>query len=216
MFASRSRHSPLISRLAGWPRRTLAVACLLLAVASLLLGRTGRADRAASSAPAATLATVLVAARPLAAGTVLDAADLRALAWPESLAPATVLADAHAAIGRTVGAAMARGEPLTASRLLDTSISAALSRNQVAVTVNLQQQSRASILSAGALVDLYAAGAAGRPLVSAARVLAVLAPSAAAQDGPLSVVLAVSRAEVGRLAGQPIETILATLRPAHD
>ena len=95
------------------------------------------------------------------------------------------------ALGHTVGAAMTRGEPLTAARLLDTGISAALAPGQVALTIGLAAGNQAAILQAGALIDLYATALmpalhrgpsaarrpGGRRLGTSVRVLAVAPPA---------------------------------------
>jgi Flp pilus assembly protein CpaB len=239
MTFTRGRPRPLLSVLAGWPRRLLAGACLLAAVLTQLVSW-GQPDPQ-DVRPAT--ASVLVAARPLGPGQVLRDSDIRAEAWPLDLAPVSALPDARSAVGHRVGSAMARGEPLTTSRLLDTSIAAALSPTQVAVTLTLREPANASVLRAGASIDLYAAAdsvladgqaaissgvgsgrdarASPEPLISGARVLATAsatvadssAPSPA--DVPLTVVVAVNGSVVGRLAGQPFDTLIATLRPAQ-
>ena len=65
-------------------------------------------------APEATVA-VTVAARPIAAGAKISAADLRTAQWPSSVAVPGVLPLSTAA-GRTATAAIAAGEPVTQSR----------------------------------------------------------------------------------------------------
>jgi pilus assembly protein CpaB len=242
MSFERARRSPLLSTLAGWPRRVLAALCLLAAGATFFLAPAAGRARPALDADAV---PVVVAARALAAGRVLAADDLRLTQWPRAIAPTNRLADPNAAVGRAVGAAMARGEPFTTSRLLDTAIAAALGPSEVAVTVTLRESAAASIIQPGALIDLYGTEASSvladggsisttrpdassraspSPLISAARVLAVLptesagAPpsSADGSTGPAPVVvLAVNHAVVGRLAGQSVDTMLATLRPAQ-
>ena len=130
---------------------------------------------------------------------MLAASDLVTVGWPDELLPSGAVTRAADALGHTVAAAMTRGEPVTAARLLDTGISAALHPGQVALTIGLASGEQAAILQAGALVDLYAAGSdsalvagspppsgTGRLLGSNLRVLAVLPtqaePAAAAAD----------------------------------
>jgi Flp pilus assembly protein CpaB len=72
-----------------WPRRLIALACLLLAGLSAL-----HADRPSARADTPT-AEVVIAARDLLAGTVVGADDERSAAWPASLRPATALAQIH-------------------------------------------------------------------------------------------------------------------------
>jgi len=216
-----SRFARHLSILAGWPRRVAALLCLALALLSALI----------SHAPAASghTASVVVTAKPLRPGTVLRATDLAAARWPDALVPAAAVLRFSAALGHTVGAAMTRGEPLTAARLLDTGISAALDPGQVALTISLAGGSQAAILQAGALVDLYAAGAdsalvdgqplpggtASRRLGTSVRILAVLpAAGAGALDGDgSSLVIAADRSTAARLADRPAGHFLASLVP---
>jgi hypothetical protein len=172
---------------------------------------------------------VVVTAKPLRPGTVLAATDLAAALWPDAIVPAAAVLRLSDALGHTVGSAMTRGEPLTAARLLDTGISAALAAGQVAVTIGLAGVNQAAILQAGALIDLYAAGPGavlieGSPLPSSGtglrlgtslRVLAVLPPAndpASAGGGP-SLVIAADRATAARLADRPAGQFLASLVP---
>jgi len=215
---SRHRLTGSLSALAGWPRRVAALLCLTLALLSALSSHTAPAPARRSP--------VLVAAKPVPPGAVLAAGDLTAVLWPDEIVPVTALRRVSDALGHTVGAAMARGEPLTASRLLDTGIAAALTPGQVALTVGLASGNQAAILQAGALIDLYAAdaGAAlieGSPLPAASghrlgvslRVLAVLPPSnAQTGDGP-SLVIAADRATAARLADSQAGRFLASLVP---
>ena len=168
-----------------------------------------------------------MAVRALRPGTVLAAADLGAVRWPDGLVPGSAVRDLSHAVGRTVAAAMTRGEPLTTARLLDTGISAALQPGQVAPTITLADGGQAAILQAGALVDVYAAGAeatyvSGSPLPSGTsrrlgtglRVLAVLPASndPPGSAGP-SLVLAADRSTAARLADVPSGQFLASLVP---
>ncbi|HEX8095613.1 SAF domain-containing protein [Jatrophihabitans sp.] len=221
MVLAPSRFARHLSILAGWPRRVAALLCLVLALVSALT----------SHAPAAAghTASVVVTAKPLRPGTVLRAADLAAARWPEALVPAAAVLRLADALGHTVGAAMTRGEPVTAARLLDTGISAALDPGQVALTISLAGGHQAAILQAGALVDLYAAsadtalvdgqplpaGTASRRLGTNVRVLAVL-PTAG--DGALGgagtgLVIAADRGTAARLADRPAGQFLASLVP---
>lgn len=202
---------------AGWPRRLAALSCLLLAGLSALT---------TSRAPAAEPVTdVVVVARDLDAGAVLQSGDLRTVRWPRSHAPPTVLHSVVAALGRPVGAAMSRGEPLTPARLLDTAVSAGLRLGQVAVPVRLADAASASVFPAGSVVDLYASAAGdvladGRPVTARtavaerARVLATLRPADPSGTGaPVSLVVAVDRSSAQRLSAISAQSFLATLLP---
>lgn len=210
-----SRFARPLSFLAGWPRRVAAVLCLGLAALSALTSHGPPA--AGPTSP------VVVAAKPLRPGTVLAAADLAAALWPAALVPAAAVPRLSDALGHVVGAAMSRGEPLTAARLLDTGISGALGPGQVALTIGLTGGDQAAILQAGALVDLYAASpdtalpsghpSAGSSRVGAdVRVLAVLPASEAGAAGP-SLVIAADRGTAARLADSPAGQFVASLVP---
>ncbi|HEX8303584.1 MAG TPA: SAF domain-containing protein [Jatrophihabitans sp.] len=214
-----SRFAGRLSFLAGRPRRIAAVLCLGLAVVSAL---TSHAPPAGGHTSA-----VVVAAKPLRPGTVLAATDLAAVLWPAAIVPAAAVPRLSDALGHVVGAAMSRGEPLTAARLLDTGISAALGPGQVALTIGLAGGNQAAILQAGAVVDLYAANSdsaliqgqpppiASRRLGADVRVLAVLPPSedgATGSSGP-SLVIAVDRGTAARLADHPAGQFVASLVP---
>jgi Flp pilus assembly protein CpaB len=219
MLISRLRWSGRLSTLAGWPRRAAALLCLALAAWSAV-GRHG------SPAPEHR-SSVVVVVRALHPGTVLAAADLATARWPDALVPGSAVRELSHAVGHTVAAAMAKGEPLTAARLLDTGMSAALEPGQVALTIGLASGNQAAILQAGALVDVYAVGSdagyvSGSPLPSGAgrrlgtnlRVLAVLPASndPPSSAGP-SLVLAADRATAARLADAPAGQFLASLVP---
>lgn len=214
----RLRLTDPLSTLSGWPRRIAALLCLLLAAVSALSAHTAPAAHPQSA--------VLVTARPLPPGTVLAATDLTTVLWPDAIVPGTALRRLSDALGHTVGAAMARGEPLTASRLLDTGIAAALAPGQVALTISLAGGEQAAILQAGALVDLYAAtaeaaliegsavpsAASHHPVGTNLRVLAVLPATntPASGSGP-SLVIAADRATAARLADRQTGQLLASL-----
>jgi pilus assembly protein CpaB len=224
MVAIRFRTNSMLTALSGWPRRVAALICLILAAAAALIGpEPGRADSIERTA------SVLIAARGLTAGSVLAATDVRLSSWPISLVPAGTITNRKDAIGRTIGAAMARGEPMTVSRLLDTSIASALTAGQVAVTITLRDGGQGAILAPGARIDLYGASdslliadgkpltssaSSGRQLATAARVLAVVAQPQSSGGG-LTIVVATDRSAAARLANQPTDTLLATLRPSR-
>jgi pilus assembly protein CpaB len=206
--------------LAGWPRRIAALLCLALALLSAV---TSHAPSAGHTSP------VVVTAKPMRPGAVLAATDLALAPWPDALMPTAAVVRLSDALGRTVGAAMTRGEPLTSARLLDTGISAALDPGQVALTIGLAGGNQAAILQAGAVVDLYAAtgdtaviqgqpppaGVASRRLGVNVRVLAVMPADADAATGGAgpSLVIAADRTTAARLADHPTGQFLASLVP---
>ena len=221
MVLSPTRFAGHLSLLAGWPRRVAALLCLALALLSALTSRAAPATGQQSS--------VVVTAKPVRPGAVLTAADLALALWPPALVPAAAVVRFSDAVGRTVGAAMTRGEPVTAARLLDTGISTALGPGEVALTIGLASDNQAAILQAGALVDLYAAsadtglvearpppaGTGGRRLATSVRVLAVVrAAEGRATDGSgASLVVAADRTTAARLADRSTGQFLASLVP---
>jgi Flp pilus assembly protein CpaB len=225
MVSSRGRAPSLLGTvpsLAGWPRRLAALLCLTLAVLSALTSL-----HSPSSAQSEARIQVVLTTHSLPAGTVLTRADLKLVQWPASWVPPDALASTDAALGRPIGAAMSAREPLTAKRMLDGSITGSLKPRQVALSITLPDVGQAAILSAGAMIDLWAAndapviadgkpvsgGALGREIATAVRVLVVVPPSERASATGLTVVLAVDRTAASRLANQPSGTLLATLRP---
>lgn len=219
MVLTRFRLAGHLAMLAGWPRRVAALLCLALAVLSALTSH---------PPPEGHRSPVVVTAKPLRPGTVLAATDLAAVLWPDASVPVAAVRRLSDALGRTVGAAMTRGEPLTAARLLDTGISAALAPGEVALTIGLAGGNQAAILQAGALIDLYAASPAalveGHPLPGQAashrlgtnvRVLAVVPAESdrATGSSTSSLVIAADRATAARLADRSAGEFVASLVP---
>lgn len=224
MTSTRARLESVLTALAGWPRRLAASVCLVAAAFSAL----GTAGRPGPSR----LAAVVVAGRPLAAGTLLTTGDLTVARWPASNVPTAMLGRVSDAVGRRVAAALARGEPVSTGSLLEPAIARALAAGRVATTVALADANQAAILHPGALVDLYpesneAVLAAGKPvsdttsagpIVRNVEVLAVLPASPATDQhlgpqGSLGLIVAVDPGTAGRLATQLSAAFLATLTP---
>jgi len=215
--------------LAGWPRRLLAGALLLLAALVWLQGR--RHPDAAGSR-----VTVLAAAHDLGAGAVLGQADVRLVRLDPAAVPDGALRSSRPALGRTVAGAVRRGEPITDVRLVGPGLTAGLSRSDsVAVPVRLADGETAAVLRPGDLVDLLAtpadgaeqlpgrgppeaaaAPAAGEAVAVATgvRVLAVLTGSDGAPEDGVLVLVATSEAAARRLAGTAAHARLSVaLRP---
>ncbi|HEY7048964.1 MAG TPA: Flp pilus assembly protein CpaB [Jatrophihabitantaceae bacterium] len=205
--------SELAGRLAGWPRRILALCCLILAAVTALAAH--------RPAPARSGDPVLVAARDLAAGAQLGAADVRLKPWPDELRPAGALTRAADAVGHRVAGPVRTGDALTTTRLVGAGLTLGLPPNLRAVPV---QVSGAALIQAGDSIDLLVgdppdATGTGQPaahvLAEAARVLAVTpAPPTDAADGPapLDIVIAVDRATSLKIAAAAGRALLATLR----
>lgn len=143
------------------------------------------------SAPAAPGEPTLVAARDLAAGTVLTRADLMLAPRPADQRPRTALTAYDQAVGRAVAAPVSANDVLTTERLAGANLLASQPRDHVAVTLSVNAVDGLG-LGPGAIVDVYATGTGSR-VATAAVVLAVREPDADAFDaaGPAAVTVAV-------------------------
>jgi Flp pilus assembly protein CpaB len=211
--------SELAGRLGGWPRRILALCCLLLA------GVTSVGARHTSAAPAGH--PIVVAVRDLATGTALTSADVRLRSWPDDLRPAGGLTRPDEAIGRRIASAVRAGEALTATRLIGPGLTTGLPRDLRAVPVQVGGGGP-GLVRAGDFVDLLVsdppdAVAPSPPvahvLAESARVLAVTAPPSAPGDdvgtlgvGTLEIVIAVDRATSLKIAAVSGRALVATVR----
>jgi pilus assembly protein CpaB len=195
----------LLYRLAGWPRRMLALACLLLAGLSAMASPSGGSSGSSGSSGSA----LVIAARPLAAGTVLSAADLSVATWPDRLRPTGSLSTVTAAVGRRLAGPMQPREAVTTSRLVGNSLTAGLASDLLATTVTLAGTGAQSLVQAGDSVDLFAASddSAARAVAQRIRVLAVLAPDA--DSDSVSIVVAADRSTALALAAATHASILA-------
>ena len=206
----------LTTRLGGWPRRVLALGCLVLAAVTALGGRTARHPR-----PASPERPVVVAARDLAAGTTLTTADLRLRSWPDELRPAGALTRSHDAVGRRVASAVRAGEAFTTARLIGAGLTTGLAPDLRAVPVQISGAG-AGLVRAGDSVDLLVsdppdiaatASPAAHVLAEGVRVLAVATSSAPDGDASiLDIVVAVDRATSLKLAAVSGRALVATVR----
>lgn len=210
------RHiTALLIRLNGWPRRIVALCCLLGALVSALHPHRTPASRAATA--------VVVAARNLPIGTVLDSADVRLARWPATYVPRRALVTTRAALGRRLSTPLAGGEPVTLSRIVGTGLTAGLAADMVASTVETATDLSA-LVHAGDRVDLLVAPAddpASVPSAAPASVVArdaqVLAVFAQAQPdagNSSTLVVATSRSSALLLAAVSGSRILAVLGPS--
>lgn len=202
----------LLIRFNGWPRRVTALVCLLAAFASEVHGHVGtRTDRGAA---------VVVAARDLPIGTTLGPDDVRVTRWPPGLAPSQALTTAQAASGRRLSTPLAKGEPVTLTRVVGSELTAGLGADQVASTVATAADVSA-LVHPGDRVDLLAApadgsetNASGLPasvVARDARVLAVLARTAEDATTGTTLIVATSRSNALVLASASGSRILAVL-----
>ena len=128
----------------GRYRRVLAALCAGIAVAA--------AVHQLAPPPPATDA-VLVAARDLPAGRVLQAADLVTADWPAGSRPDGALASPA---GRVLAAPLRRGEPITDTRVTGPGLLAGQPPGTVAVTVRLTDPAATVLLAPGRRIDLLA------------------------------------------------------------
>jgi pilus assembly protein CpaB len=155
---------------------------------------------------------VLAAARDLAPGAPLTAADLAPVALPRDLVPQGALTATDGAVGRAVAGPVRRGEPLTDVRLLGAGLLVS-GRGLVATPVRLADPATAALLHAGDRVDVLAAASDGRPttattVAAGVQVLAVPAGAQGEPDGAL-VVLAATPQTAARLAAAAVGSRLS-------
>lgn len=217
--ARRVTATRVAARLAGWPRRTLAVALLVAAVVVALRPGQPSTDPGPRSAGVA----VVVAARDLAAGAILARDDLRTAAVPAGLVPAGAARELPALVGRTVAGPVRRGEALTDVRIVGPGLTVGLGpQESSAVPVRLADAEAAALLRPGDRIDVLGtpvetvgtAGSAGTVVEVAARVrvLAVLRGSEAAEGVVL--VIAAAPAVARRLAAAVARyRLTVTVRP---
>jgi Flp pilus assembly protein CpaB len=197
----------LLARFNGWPRKLLTLLCLLLAATSAVASR--RHSSGSTAVP------VVVAARPIAAGTVLAAKDVSLVQWPRSLRPPSAFRDTASVLGRRAAGAIAAGEGLTPTRLIGTGLTAGLAAGFSAVPVPLADAGSAALVRPGDFADLISSDAdpGSQPTLVARQVLviAVLPPtSEGTQAGEL--VVAVDQAGELRLAAVAGHGLFATVR----
>lgn len=160
--------------------------------------------------PAPDTVDVLVAARDLPSGTLLDDDDLVARTYPAELAPSDASATAS---GRVLAAPMGRGEVLTDVRVVGPALAAAAVGDTV-LPVRLPDAGMATLLRAGDRIDLVATdpGTGGTTVV--ARDVTVLATPTDVPDGPAGgaggalVVLSSSASEATTIASAALSQYL--------
>lgn len=182
-------------------RRSLAA---LLAAAAVAGG-----VHAATTPPPAAV-TVLTAARDLPAGTLLGTDDLVASRFAPGSVPSGVADDA---VGRTLAAAVRRGEPVTDVRLVGPALTEA-EPTRVALPLRLPDAAMVALLDVGDRVDVLATdpqGAGAQVVAVGVPVLAIPAPddpTVAGQPGAL-VVVGAEPADVTALAEASVRYFLS-------
>ena len=217
MFRLPDAADRLLARLAGWPRRTVALTCLAIAVLSAL--------RPGSHEKQTAIDQLLVANRVLQPGVVLTADDLRPARWPATAVPADALRQPEQAVGHRMAAALARGQPIQSGSLLEPAVADALRQGKVTTTVTLADQHQSAILANGAHIDLYGAvedgqlsgnGVDNKPLARNVTVLAILPTAGATSSdnpGTLSLIVATDPTTANRIAAWLATPLIATLIP---
>lgn len=155
-------------------RRLLAAALTAVAVLGVLR---------ALAPPEPDTVEVLVAARDLPSGTLLDDGDLVAHDYPQDLAPPDV---ATTALGRVLAAPLGRGEVLTDARLVGPGLALA-EPGQTILPVRLPDAGMATLLQPGDEVDLVATDPGTGASSIVAREVTVLATPRGVPDGPAGV-----------------------------
>ncbi|MDO9455342.1 SAF domain-containing protein [Nocardioides sp.] len=182
-------------------RRLLAAGLTAVAVASTLAAT-------AESSPATV--DVLVAARDLPAGEVLDDSDLATVAFAPGSVPAGL---ADHATGRVVAAPLTRGQPLTEVALVGPAMTGDR-RDLTAVPVRLPDAGAVALLRVGDEIDLVATDPQAGDTDTVAPAAVVLAiPTADEATGPTGlpgrlVVVGVAVEEVTALAGAASRSVV--------
>lgn len=142
--------------------------------------------------------TVVVAARDLPAGHVLDDVDLTTVDLPPGLLPHL---DAAGLAERRLAAPVRRGEPFTDVRLAGGELASSAGPGRVVAPVSLADPDLARVLQAGDRVDLLAARAAELEL--------------GVEPGTQSARSVARAATVLRVPAEPGEALLVAVTPAQ-
>jgi pilus assembly protein CpaB len=207
--------SDIATRLGGWPRRVLALCCLLIAAATAV--STHRTGAARPESP------VVIAARDLPAGTRLVAADLKVRSWPDDIRPPNAVAGTGAVLGHRLAGAIRAHEALTTTRLAGADLTAGLPATLQAVPVAISGGAAQGFVHTGDSIDLLVGdpsdavaprSASARLVATAVRVLAVTSTpdQAGSGDNALIVVVAADRATTLRIAAVSGRSLLAAVR----
>jgi Flp pilus assembly protein CpaB len=162
---------------------------------------------------------VVVAARDLSPGTVVEASQLTLRRLPPQVIPDGAARSPAAVLGRTLAAPVRRGEALTDVRLTGPDLTQSISHDPelVSVPLRLADPGVAALLRAGAIVDVVTVGPQhDEPVMLArgARVLAVLeSPTRTGErDGKL-VLVALDAVAATRVAATSIaQNLTVTVR----
>ena len=141
----------LLGTLNRWPRRVLAVLCLLLAAGAAVSDRSARS----TARPPERQAPIVVATHAIPAGQPLSPPDVRLAAWPVAVRPAGSLAHTADAVGRRIAGPVQAGEAITSARLVGPGLLSGQRPGVVAVSVCLAAET-AGLVHPGDSIDLLA------------------------------------------------------------
>lgn len=153
---------------------------------------------------------VAVAARDLPSGHSLEERDLALIEVPTTAVASSMVARTTDLVGRVLIGPVARGEPVTTTRVMS-----ARSMNGLAVPVRLSDPGVATLLRPGDVIDVMAVGRDGQVAETVARRVQVItvpdvAGSVAMHDGSL-IVVSTDAATAPRLAaatGWPLAVVI--------
>lgn len=191
----------------SWARTILfrRTAAALLAVLAVALAAASFAHGRERTAP------VLLAARDVPAGATLTDDDVRIRDLPVPYAPAGVLHEPGAAVGRILAGPARAGEPITDVRLVgrESTLLATGDPNAVAVPVRLTDAAVADLLRPGSHVDVV-----GDPAVLATdAVVITVRPSEGMSAKGRLVVVALPRSAAAKVAAASLaQPVTVTLR----
>ncbi|MGQ4598302.1 SAF domain-containing protein [Nocardia sp. R6R-6] len=203
----------------GWQRPPWAdavlarrlLAAVLAALAAVLLIR---GDPGTERMP------IVVAARDLAPGRLLEAGDLRSAPREAGTLPAGAVADPATLVGATLTGAMRAGEVFTDLRVIGPRLAVAATgaRDGRIVPIRLADTAVADILRAGDRVDVIGAedsnGPATRPfrtLVTDAAVILVSSPAGGRDTSERVVLVAMDAEHATTVAGASLRTALTVV-----
>ncbi|HEY2982604.1 MAG TPA: Flp pilus assembly protein CpaB [Jatrophihabitantaceae bacterium] len=207
--------SEFAARLSGWPRRLLALGCVLLAAVTAMGTR--------HEPPPAAAGSVVVAARDLPAGAQLTGSDVRVLAWPVNLRPPGAISRPAQVIGRRLAGPIRADEALTGTRLAGADLTAGLPPELRAVPVELAGSAMPDLVRVGDRIDLLVndqqdgdatPSPSAHVLAEGVRVLAVAGrpPDPGADGESTGLIVAADQQTALRIAAASGRSVLATVR----
>lgn len=157
------------------------------------------------------LRSVVVAARDLTGGTVIDAKDVRMVQMPPDLVPAGAYTVRATALGESVAAPMRAGEPLTDRRVLGKALISGYPPGTVASPVRIEDADVVALLRPGDRIDLYAStgsqSLAERVVTNA--VVVMLPPTGENSSSGALIVVAVTEVEAAVIAQASATSVLS-------